>query len=312
MTDEAAPETPIEEVRLESVQDFHEAVIGAARGLPVSPWFRGEPGGVPTPLTPDVFRAPRPGHHHDENNLLQSFRRRAHVLAGMPVIPPQHATDQWLYVARHVGLPTRLLDWTEGALIALFFALEIAERKDEPVPPVIWMLDQHALNLKNDLNAVPGAYGLPWVDPGSREIESETFLNRMLHALGKKDARAGGDPIELVVNPAFQNVQAAWRGRKWASQWAMEYPVPIAPTSIHPRMNAQRSHFTVHGSREDALSDLVGGECLRKYVIDFENTDMAFKELQVLGVTRSTLYPEAEALADELRRTLIVPDVGGV
>src|SRR6266704_7227719 len=89
---------------------------------PVFPWFRGEPVNAPTPLLPRVFR-----QKYDENNLLQTFRRRAHLL-GLPVIPPLEATDQWLFLARHVGVPTRLLDWSEGALISLYFALDHAQQ----------------------------------------------------------------------------------------------------------------------------------------------------------------------------------------
>ncbi len=91
-----------------AIPEFIQAVLEIVSWNPVFPWFRGEPANATTPLLPKVFRK-----KYDENNLLQTFRRRAHLL-NLPVIPPLQATDQWLFLARHVGLPTRLLDWCEG------------------------------------------------------------------------------------------------------------------------------------------------------------------------------------------------------
>jgi hypothetical protein len=141
-----------------SIDQFVTTVTEDAKDWePAFPWFRGEPANTPTPLTPKVFRPPKPGHHYDENNLLQTFRRRAHLL-GLPIIPQRHEVDNWLFLARHVGLPTRLLDWTEGALIGLYFAL--LEKQ-----PVVWMLNPHALNLKSHSGSLANVFPLTWVQP---------------------------------------------------------------------------------------------------------------------------------------------------
>ena len=72
-------------------------------------WFGGEPDSR-TPLLPTLYRENLAAY---ENPLLQMFRQRASGYHD--VVPDVERTDQWLFLAQHAGVPTRLLDWTEGA-----------------------------------------------------------------------------------------------------------------------------------------------------------------------------------------------------
>lgn len=71
-------------------------------------------------------RIPRADH---ECLVFEEFKRLA-----VPHLP-QLSRDDWefLALARHHGVPTRLLDWTENPLAALFFAVENPEQGDSAV-----------------------------------------------------------------------------------------------------------------------------------------------------------------------------------
>ena len=65
-------------------------------------WFRGEPGNIKSPLLAKVYRAKKDGSSFDENQLLQLFRMKAPSFAD-GATPPRSNTDQWLFLAQHVG-----------------------------------------------------------------------------------------------------------------------------------------------------------------------------------------------------------------
>ncbi len=124
-------------ITIRTLKDLHE-VIKKLRGVgPVL--YRGQ--NIDAPLLPRFARKAAELNITNpltiEKKLITEF-----IKASLPYLTvPVPATDwDWLSVARHHGLPTRLLDWTEDPEIALWFAV-MAPVPKKSKSGILWVLE---------------------------------------------------------------------------------------------------------------------------------------------------------------------------
>ena len=102
-------------------------------------------------------------YHQLEHHLLRNFRKYARET---PMPTQAASTWDWLALAQHHGLPTRLLDWTYSPYVALHFATDDLQAYHQD--GIIW-----ALNYVKAAEHLPDALRDALRDEGSNVFTSE-------------------------------------------------------------------------------------------------------------------------------------------
>lgn len=96
-------------------------------------------------IVPKIGRDTYDYHASIERRMFRKFRASARPYLGFD---PRSDWD-WLALAQHHGAPTRLTDWSESPLVALYFALDGAKTSADPI---IYALDLY----RDDIQTVDG------------------------------------------------------------------------------------------------------------------------------------------------------------
>ena len=220
--------------------------------------FRGAPRvthGLETSLQTGGFEA-------HELHLLTSFRKYAmrHAVHGDWVW-------NWLSLAKHHGLPTRLLDWTYSPYVAMHFATHKLE--DFDVDGGIWCVDYRA---SNELLPRPMRKMLQEDDAN---IFTTEMLNRVATSLPEFDALSNHDFVLFFEPPSLDE--------RIVNQFAL-FSLPSSPTLSLEEL-LQR--------REKTVRRLIIPAALKWEIRD---------KLDQANVTERVLFPGLDGLSQWLKR----------
>ena len=244
-------------------------------------WFRVHPEEYGN-LTPKIFGskyiqkiAVRPD---TESFAIKEFKRVAPALTQS--IPNQDDHCGWLFLMQHHGAPTRLLDWTQNALVALYFAVRnFEDGKDGE----LWAIYPYFLNKKGyEFNGIA------------------TQSNEILQYLAEEPYLAI-DPVSDIQKE--QEILA----KKCGLDKIPQNPLALYPTMNFFRMVAQLSTFTIHPipRQENTIPDLLKDKkYLVRYVIPQDCKLNLINDLKSLGISRRTLFPDLDGLSQTIIESL--------
>ena len=206
---------------------------------------------------------------YDEKRSLLDFVQEGRAYAHIGEL------DDWrtYYLAQHHGVPTRLLDWTESFLSALFFAIDGWNGK---TVPCVWILRPGLLN-KLSIN---------WrgiVTPEQNK-ELEMWL-----------------PTKIRTGPKSI-------AHKEGGSYDSRLPIAIYPRKENARIVAQQGTFTVHGTEPLKLNEWIyqrhrnPKSILCRIDLTGLTREIALAQLSALGARRHTVYPDIDSYVGYLKQ----------
>jgi hypothetical protein len=230
------------------------------------PLFRGHANGswnlIPTLLRIIMEKAKSNSYYKEPFHLEAPFFHDFVSLAGNNI--KSRSSWEILFLMRHYGVPTRLLDWTENLFAALYFAL--VDTIEQPKNPCVWILNPFKLNgLTSELE--------PFVINPEFEFKD------------------GQDYFEMFCKTSYI-------GKTPPNTFIPKLPIALYPSRQNERLIAQSGLFTMHGTEINCLSTWgVTYKIEIPVALQKELTNI----VKVSGFNRFSVYRDFDSLATYLK-----------
>lgn len=204
-----------------------------------------------------------------ENNIYNSF-----INYGYQYCNDFYDNKEWniVFLMQHYGMYTRLLDWTDSFITALYFALKDVKENENAC---IWMIDPVAMNKK-----CSGIYELG-VDKGYDDIRLLTI-----------------DTLPTRIN----NYTNFFENKISIGSFA------IVPRRSNERLKLQNGFFTIQGTKGVPLEEEYKyyiGDFLIKIEIPYDIVKECRDFLSINGINSYYLYGGIEELCNYIKNDLL-------
>lgn len=276
---------PSGSIRIGSVRTFLDALekIGTQEGT--SMFYRGHSSFTYT-LSPSIYRDPRLVTNEDVM-FKELVLRCPNDFASL------NSTFQTLVKMQHYGLPTRLLDLTANPLIALFFACDPYEVASQSGEVVVFTIptrdvkyyDSDTVSVIANIARRPQGFEVPHSSLTHRAFNKQPAIRYLLHEIKQE-------------KPYFEpEIRREHLGSV----------VCVRPKLENPRIIRQDGAFLLFGvnvfKAEQAVvpPHYIASQGAQRILVIGPEKARIRSQLESLGISRGTVYPEIDRVAEHLR-----------
>ncbi|WP_417377066.1 FRG domain-containing protein [Gimesia maris] len=220
-------------------------------------WYRGH-SKYTYDLVPSALRYNSIEEREKALEMVSEFRRLVEIK--MPQNNGDDSDLKWLQLAQHFGVPTRLLDWSENAAVALYFACK------NP--------DEHGF--------------VAVLSPENLNMMENPKLSRPL------DFQRDSEMIKIYLT---LDAKINRRGLK---------TIAIQPAWNSERIVLQKGVFTLHGSKKFVLDEKQAPGLMIIPIIA-KHKERLLNDLERIGISEMTIFPEPEHVSSYLKRKHKLP-----
>ena len=229
---------------------------------------------------------------------------------------------EWYSLMRHYGIPTRMVDFTESTVIALYFALS---DNDAEHNFAVWSVNSKMIGNVEILKEI------------NKEISCQYGLDAMRRLNGRGRREAERKALRNCTGVYYNAISAISANEEFAESIlgdAIDYPqlkdigldvIYFYPQHRNARMGAQSGLFLMPTRLSKSFMEALQSQCdslentAKEIVLTEENVDSLRVDpivkfefnsnlrgegrrlLQLANITPRTVYPDIEGIAKELR-----------
>lgn len=243
-------------------------------------------------LVPSIYRDP--GWIENEDILFKEL-----ILRCPADFSDSLSTFQTLVKMQHYSLPTRLLDITANPLIALYFATEPSALSRESGEIVIFRVpkidikyfDSDTVSVISNISRRPSSLDIRDIPKDTEHFNKNQQILHLLHEVKKEKPYfephifAGHLETAIFVKPKLDNARVI-------------------------RQDGAFIVFGIDGEKAKPASVPAGYTAItqsRRILIIDESKQKIRQQLESLGITKGTIYPEIEKVAEYIKSLYLAP-----